>query len=58
MHGMEREMATHYSILAGECHGQKILVGLHESMGSQRISQDQATKPNQNKTAAWEDARV
>ena len=44
--------------LPGECHGQKILVGLHESMGSQRINQDQVTKPNQNKAAAWEDARV
>ena len=34
--------------LPGESHGQKILVDLHESMGSQRISQDQAIKPKQN----------
>ena len=33
---LEKEMATHSSILAGKSHGQRSLVG-YQSMGSQRV---------------------
>ena len=34
---IEKQMATHSSILAGEFHGQSSLVGYIQSMGSQRV---------------------
>ena len=39
---LEKEMATHSSILAGKSHGQRSLGGL-QSMGSQRVRHDWAT---------------
>ena len=44
---LEKEMATHFIILPGKFHGQRSLVGTpwtEESMGSQRIRYDLATK--------------
>ena len=40
---LEKEMATHSSILSGKCHRQRSLVG-HKSMGWQRVGHDLATE--------------
>ena len=40
---LEKEMATHSSILAGEFHGQRSLTGYIQFMGSQKIRHDWAT---------------
>ena len=39
---LEEEMATHSSILPGESHGQRNLVGYTQSTGSRRVRLDQA----------------
>ena len=40
---LEKEMATHSSILPGEFHGQRSLVGYSQSMGLQRVRHDWVT---------------
>ena len=37
---LEKEVATHSSILAGESHGQRSLAGYIRSIGSQRVGYD------------------
>ena len=37
---LEKEMATHSSILAWRSHGQRSLVGYSQSMGSRRVGHD------------------
>ena len=39
-HALEKEMATHSSVLAGESQGQWSLVGRQTSMGSHRVGHD------------------